>query len=78
MFQCPPRGSVERIWGSDIYTSSSRICTAAVHAGKINARDGGVVTIRIKQGEEKYTGSKRNGVESNKRTRKYHSSYIFL
>jgi hypothetical protein len=63
-FNCPPGGAIAPIWGTDIYTYDSSICTAAVHSGLITAPDGGQVTIRIASGEESYQGTKRNGAES--------------
>ena len=38
--------------------------TAAVHAGLITLADGGQVTFRLTPGEESYTGSTANGVQS--------------
>lgn len=62
---CPPSGHVGSVWGTDIYTDDSSICSAAVHAGLISASDGGKVTIRIRPGEGSYAGTDRNGVRSN-------------
>jgi hypothetical protein len=58
---CPadcPDGSV---WGSDIYTDDSNICTAARHAGVID-ESGGVFTLLILDGLDRYKGSEQNGV----------------
>lgn len=63
-YRCPPDGEFSTIWGTNIYTDDSSICTAAVHAGKITRTGGGVVTLRIMPGQDSYTGSSRNGVES--------------
>lgn len=62
---CPPLGdeSFRLIWGTDIYTDDSSICTAAVHAGAITP-NGGAVTIEMLPGQASYTGSNRNGVNS--------------
>ncbi|MBE9032057.1 hypothetical protein IQ266_20165 [filamentous cyanobacterium LEGE 11480] len=76
-FICPSNGRINTIWGTDIYTDDSSICSAAVHAGLITARNGGAVTIRMKSGEESYTGIKRNGVKSS-RYGSWSSSFIFL
>ncbi|PSB54984.1 LCCL domain-containing protein [Chamaesiphon polymorphus] len=76
-FNCPPNGSIGSIWGTDIYTTDSSICTAAAHSGLITARDGGRVTIRIRPGEEFYNGTTRNGIKTNGYGR-YNSSFIFL
>ncbi len=63
-FVCPGDGSVGRLWGTDVYTDDSSICTAAVHAGKITPPSGGVITIEIRPGAAAYTASTRNGVAS--------------
>jgi hypothetical protein len=51
------------VWGTDIYTDDSSVCTAAVHAGAISA-EGGIVDITILEGQESYAGSEQNGVTS--------------
>ena len=45
------------VWGTDVYTDDSSICTAAVHAGLIEADDGGEVTFELAPGRDEYTGS---------------------
>jgi hypothetical protein len=75
-FDCPPNGSIGSLWGTDIYTSDSSICTAAVHSGLFSARDGGRVTIRIRPGAEFYNGTTRNGITSS-RYGSYRGSFIF-
>src|SRR5450432_633198 len=44
---CTPAGTMHAVWGSDIYTADSSICTAAVHAGLITLERGGTVTIEL-------------------------------
>ena len=63
-FVCPAGGSLGSIWGTDVYTDDSPVCTAAVHAGKLTTVDGGIATIQVKAGLSTYTGSARNGVTS--------------
>lgn len=63
-YTCPANGQLYTVWGTDIYTDDSSICTAAVHAGKITRAAGGVVTILILGPADVYVGSTRNGVES--------------
>ncbi len=63
-FQCPPGGTEYIIWGSDIYTLDSSICTAAVHAGLFTFASGGTVTIEYKPGRQIYGSTTRNGVKS--------------
>ena len=65
LFQCPPGGSDLSIWGTDVYTADSSVCTAAVHAGLITLAAGGAVTIEIRPGQDSYVGSTRNGITSN-------------
>jgi len=62
---CPASGSLHSVWGSDIYTADSSICTAAVHAGLITIERGGTVTIELRPGREVYGTSQRNGVTTN-------------
>jgi hypothetical protein len=63
-FRCPAGGSADGIWGTNIYTYDSSICTAAVHAGLISFQNGGNVTIVLKPGQGSYLGSTRHGVTS--------------
>jgi flagellar basal body-associated protein FliL len=64
-FQCPESGTPSAIWGSDIYTADSSICTAAVHAGIISLEKGGTVTIEFRPGRATYGSTVRNGITSN-------------
>jgi LCCL domain-containing protein len=59
---CPPNGAVDTVWGTDVYTDDSSICTAAVHAGLITFERGGPVVFEIVDGRQAYPGSERNGV----------------
>lgn len=61
-FECPPDGTAGLVWGSDIYTADSSICTAAVHAGKITLDKGGEVTIEFRPGRSTYGATTRNGI----------------
>jgi len=63
-FECPTSGTAAAVWGSDIYTADSSICTAAVHAGKITLADGGEVTIEMRPGRSIYGSTTRNGITS--------------
>ncbi|HEX3084217.1 MAG TPA: LCCL domain-containing protein, partial [Pyrinomonadaceae bacterium] len=62
---CSGAGEPHTVWGSDIYTSDSSICTAAVHSGLITFPQGGTVTIELRPGRSIYGASERNGVTSN-------------
>lgn len=64
-YSCAADGTAGSVWGTDVYTDDSSICTAAVHAGEITIMLGGTVTIEILAGLSSYTGSERNGVTSN-------------
>jgi hypothetical protein len=50
------------VWGTDVYTDDSSVCTAAVHVGKITIDAGGPVEIEIRPGQDSYQGSQRNGI----------------
>jgi hypothetical protein len=63
-YSCPPNGTLYAIWGTDIYTDDSSVCTAAVHAGLISIAQGGTVTIEMLGGQSSYRGSTRHGVSS--------------
>ncbi|MBT0962804.1 LCCL domain-containing protein [Denitromonas iodatirespirans] len=51
------------IWGTDVYTGDSYLCSAAVHAGAM-PRTGGAITVYREAGRDLYVGSARNGVRS--------------
>ncbi len=63
-FECPSDGTESTIFGSVIYAANSSICTAAVHAGKIDMDKGGEVTIRFRPGQKHYESLKRNDITS--------------
>jgi hypothetical protein len=62
LFTCPKYGTPSAVWGTDVYTDDSSVCTAAVHTGRITFAGGGTVTIEIRPGQSSYTGSTRNRV----------------
>ena len=59
---CSPGGEAHSVWGSDIYTADSSICTAGVHSGLITYQQGGAVTIELRPGRTIYGCSERNDV----------------
>ncbi|HVF46083.1 MAG TPA: LCCL domain-containing protein [Pyrinomonadaceae bacterium] len=63
-FACPENGTAGIIWGSDVYTADSSICTAAVHAGIITLENGGEVTMEFRPGRQTYGSTVRNGISS--------------
>jgi hypothetical protein len=50
------------VWGTDIYTDDSSLAVAAVHAGVVKVGLKAVVKVTILPGEQKYGGSRRNGI----------------
>lgn len=61
---CSPEASGDGfVWGTDVYSSDSNPCRAAVHAGIITPR-GGRITVRPVPGLSAYQGSTRNGVQT--------------
>jgi hypothetical protein len=63
-YVCPPGGSAGSLWGTDVYTYDSSVCTAAVHSGRITLAAGGTIEIEIQAGLSGYAGSTRGGVTS--------------
>ena len=51
------------IYGTDVYTADSRVCTAGVHAGAIPAT-GGSFKAKIEGTMPSFEASTRNGIES--------------
>lgn len=77
-FNCPAGGPASgRVWGTDLYTDDSSVCTAAVHAGVITVAAGGTVTIEIRPAETSYRGSVRNGIAS-KSYGSYAGSFVIV
>jgi LCCL domain len=73
---CPPGGAAHTVWGSDIYTSDSSVCTAAVHSGLITFQQGGTVTLELRPGRPVYGTSERNGVTTSNYGA-WQSSFVF-
>lgn len=61
---CPAGGAHGALWGTDLYTDDSSVCTAAVHTGRFAAKEGGTVTAVVRPGTASYAGTRRYGVES--------------
>ena len=76
-FNCRPGGEAYAVWGTDIYTHDSSVCTAAVHAGLIDFEDGGAVVIELRSGEPSYVGSTANGVTTESYGR-WGRSFVFV
>ena len=78
-FRCPPGKPLPtRVIGSGPYTDDSSICSAAVHAGAIGAKDGGEVSIEIRPGEARYAASERNYIRSTAYDRPWSGSFVVL
>ncbi len=73
---CSPGGAAHSVWGSDIYTADSSICTAGVHSGLITLQQGGTVTIELRPGRTIYGCSERNGVTTSP-FGSYQHSFVF-
>lgn len=54
------------IWGTDVYTSDSRLATAAVHAGALGVAEKGLLKVTVVDTGQytKFEGTARNGVQS--------------
>jgi hypothetical protein len=61
-YACPGGGPAAVVWGSDIYTDDSSVCTAAVHSGAITLLEGGEVVIEIREGQSSYRATTANGI----------------
>jgi len=62
--ECPASGRPGSVWGSDVYTADSSLCTAAVHAGVITLERGGSVRVEPRGAQSSFAGSDRNGISS--------------
>jgi hypothetical protein len=63
-YECSPNGTAGPLWGTDVYTDDSSVCTAGVHKGVITLEAGGTVRIVMRPGLDVYISSTRNGVKS--------------
>lgn len=61
---CPAGCDPTIIWGTDVYTNDSGLCTAAAHAGVITLAEGGPITIIREPGRDEYPASTQNGITS--------------
>ena len=58
---CVPDQFGGTVWGTDLYTTDSALCQAALHAGAVSAQ-GGRVRATQRPGAKSYRGTQRNGV----------------
>jgi hypothetical protein len=61
--ECPQLCTSGSVWGSETYTSDSKVCKAAIHSGVLKPA-GGKAKVIIKGGEKSYKGSQKNGISS--------------
>lgn len=61
---CPALGEPAIVYGSDVYTADSSICTAAVHAGALQRSAAGSVTLQTIASPQVFKGATRNGIKS--------------
>jgi hypothetical protein len=61
---CPAGCRAAQLWGTDVYTNDSSMCTAAIHAGVIDASTGGAAMITILAGQPSYAASTQHDVSS--------------
>jgi hypothetical protein len=77
-YECPPNGTLATVWGTDIYTDDSSVCTAGVHAGVITQAAGGTVRIVIRPGLAAYNGTSRNGITTERWAEPWHGSFVVV
>ena len=61
---CPALGEPAIVYGSDVYTPDSSICTAAVQAGVLQRSAAGSVTLQTIASPQVFKGATRNGIKS--------------
>jgi hypothetical protein len=54
----------QQLWGTVIYTDTSALETAAVHAGVLRPGQSGIVKVRVLPGQDHYDAANQNGVQS--------------
>jgi hypothetical protein len=77
-FACAPYLELHTIYGTDVYTDDSYVCTAAVHRGLISRKEGGIVTIKLLEGTRSFAASSRHGVTSLGQEDWKGQSYMFV
>ncbi len=65
--ECPPGGTLAPVWGTDVYSDDSSICSAAVHAGRLTITAGGPMLVFVQPGRTSYAGTTQHGVTSQSR-----------
>ncbi len=62
LYICPGGGRIGTVYGTNVYTDDSSVCTAAVQVGLITPANGGRVTAEIAPGQKSYVSATANGV----------------
>jgi LCCL domain-containing protein len=65
------------VWGTDQYTTDSRLAIAAVHAGVLKVGETGVVKVKIIASPPSFAGSSRHGITTSPYGR-YRAAYQFV
>ncbi len=65
------------VWGTDVYTTDSRLAIAAVHAGLVKVGETGVVRLKIIPSPPSYAGSSRHGITTSAYLA-YRAAYQFV
>lgn len=77
--RCPSGGMLQPIFGTDIYTDDSSVCTAALHAGVLSSREaGGIVAVEIRPDPMQYLGTLQNGITSEDWFDHWPSGFVFV
>src|SRR5262245_57977807 len=63
------------LWGTDVYTSDSRLAAACVHAGLLQPGESGVVKVTMLPSVPAFQGSTRHGVTSHPWTTGWPAAY---
>lgn len=61
---CPALADPASVYGTDVYTPDSGLCTAAVHAGALRQGAAGSVIFQIVASPPVFKGTTRNGIKS--------------
>jgi hypothetical protein len=65
------------VWGTDVYTTDSRLAIAAVHAGVLKVGETGVVRVKVIASPPAFAGSSRHGIMTSPYGR-YRAAYQFV
>jgi hypothetical protein len=71
---CPANHARNQIWGTGIYSNDSDLCTAAQHAGLIDADVGGDIQYKVLPGQNVLYGSVNNHLGSKQYSGYYNKS----